>query len=71
MNSVILDYLGVNYPDSIDEISEEEKTKQIVKCESGYYLKDVKEIEREEKYEQSKVYSVKMKEEIANYINKK
>jgi hypothetical protein len=72
MNSVILDYLGVNYPDSIDEISEEEeKTKQLVKCESGYCLKDVKEIEREEKYEQSKVYSVKMKEEIANYINKK
>jgi uncharacterized C2H2 Zn-finger protein len=61
MNSVILDYLGVNYPDSIDEISEEEeKTKQLVKCESGYYLKDVKEIEREEKYEQSKVYSVKI-----------
>jgi hypothetical protein len=33
MNSVILDYLGVNYPDSIDEISEEgERTKQLVIC---------------------------------------
>jgi hypothetical protein len=72
MNSVILDYLQVNYPDSLDEISEEgERTKQLVKCEEGYYWKDVKEIELEEKYEKSKVDSVKIIEGIAKYIEDK
>jgi hypothetical protein len=72
MNSVILDYLQVNYPDSLDEISEEgEKTKQLVKTEMGYYWKDVKEIERDERYEKSKEDSVKIIEDIASYIYKK
>lgn len=69
MNSVILECLDVNYPDSLDEISEEEeKTKQLVKTEMGYYWKDVKEIERDERYEKSKIDSVKIKENIASYI---
>ena len=72
MNSVILDYLQVNYPDSLDEISEEgERTKELVKGEEGYYWKDVKDIEREEKYEKTKVDSVKIIEDIANYIENK
>lgn len=72
MNSVILDYLQVNYPDSLDEISEEgEKTKQLVKGEEGFYWKDVKDIERDEKYEKSKVESVKIIEGIADYIDNK
>ena len=72
MNSVILDYLQVNYPDSLDEISEEgERTKQLVKGEEGYYWRDVKDIEREEKYEKTKVDSVKIIEDIANYIENK
>ena len=60
MNSVILECLDVNYPDSLDEISEEgEKTKQLVKTEMGYYWKDVKEVEDNKKQERLKIDSVK------------
>ena len=38
MNSVILECLDVNYPDSLDEISEEEENGVV------YYCKDEKEV---------------------------
>ena len=38
MNSVILECLDVNYPDSLDEISEEEENGVV------YYCKDEREV---------------------------